>query len=62
MDWLRIKHNLHIEIFYDYEYDSTSYHYYIRTIGNENGREWRADYATLEECLESALQEALKLI
>ena len=61
-DWLRVEHNLHIEILYDYENDNTSYHYAIRTIGKENGRDWKEDYATYEECLETALQEALKMI
>lgn len=62
LDWLRELHNLHIEILYDYENDNTSYHYTIRTIGKENGRDWKEDYATYEECLETALQEALKMI
>ena len=62
LDWLREEHNLHIEILYDYESDNTSYHYTIRTIGKDNGRDWKEDYATYEECLETALQEALKMI
>lgn len=62
LDWLRKNHNLHIEILYDYENDSNSYHYTIRNIEQENGRKWILDYVTFEECVEEALQEALNLI
>lgn len=57
--WIRNVLKIHIEICYDYEYDSTSYHYYLRKIDKEEGRVWKKDYATYEECLGEAIIEVL---
>lgn len=57
--WILNFLKIHIEICYDYEYDSTPYHYYLRKIDKEEGRVWEKDYATYEECLGDAIIEVL---
>ena len=61
--WLREKHHLIIIVAYQYEYDSTSYSYWIYKENNSLPiNQWVNDLNTYEEALEMGLQEALKLI
>lgn len=59
--WLREVHKIHIEILYDYEYDSTPYHYCIRKIDNpDDVIDWIFDFKTYEEALDSAIKNVVK--
>ena len=69
MDWLREKHNIHISILQtnlpltDPQTDEWEWGYFIYEINDPtNLLKSNCDFETYEECLETALQETLKLI
>lgn len=63
MDWLRVKHNIHIEISIENFTDGYIWQYQILTIGEDHSiLKFDGEFKGYNDCLEFALQEALKLI
>ena len=56
--WLLKEKNIFVEILYDYEYDSTSFHFDIIDINKHESimkEDWSTDYAEYDEALEHGL-------
>ena len=63
--WLLKEKNIFVEILYDYEYDSTSFHFDIIDINKHESmmkEDWSADYAEYDEALEHGLKYCLNLL
>lgn len=63
--WLLKEKNIFVEILYDYEYDSTPFHFDVIDINKHVSmmkEDWSADYAEYDEALEHGLKYCLNLL
>ena len=63
--WLLKEKNIFVEILYDYEHDSTSFHFDIIDINKHESimkEDWSADYTEYDEALEHGLIYVFNLL
>ena len=63
--WLLKEKNIFVKILYDYEYDSTPFHFDIIDINKHKSimkEDWSADYAEYDEALKHGLAYVFNLL